>query len=104
MSHQRRTSSHEHEIIAHVKVFRAQMLISGVMDGVRCKMFARMLIRVVLDWFSNLAKETITSFYVFSRLYIAHFATNNIKPPRIGYFFYVWQQKSESLKKYLGLQ
>lgn len=56
-------------------------------------MFARMLIRVVLDWFSNLAKETITSFYVFSRLYIAHFATNNIKPLRIGYFFMFGNKK-----------
>ena len=85
----------------HIKMFRAQMLIHGGSDVVRCKMLAGSLVGTMLDWFSTLLEGPVTSLEVFVRLFVAHFAANKTKPPETTYLFEMKQSKGESLKQYL---
>jgi len=48
--------------LEHVKMFHAQMLISRGSDVVKCKLFARTLAEIALDWFNSLPKHNIVSF------------------------------------------
>ena len=82
---------------ANIKTFRAQMLIYGGLESVRCKMLGK----TTLDWFSNLPEGSITSLEVFIRLFVSHFAGNKSKPPKITNLFEVRQFKGELVKKYL---
>jgi len=72
---------------AHIKVFRAQMLICGGSGAVRCKMLAGTLVGTTLDWFSNLLGGSLTSLEVFTKLFVAHIATNKAKPPKTTNLF-----------------
>jgi len=53
---------------AHIKNLRAQILICGGSDAVRCKT----LVGTTLDWFINLPRGSITSLEIFTKLFVAH--------------------------------
>jgi len=77
------------------------MLRCGESDAVRSKMFASTLSEKTLDWFNNLPKHNITSFDVFSQLFIIHFAANKPKVVKVFNLFDIKQEKDESLEKFL---
>jgi len=66
----------------HLKGFRAQMLISGGSDVIRCKMFVGTLTGMTLQGFSTIPDGTIDSFQTFFQLFLQQFATNQVKPPK----------------------
>jgi len=86
---------------AHIKTFRAQMLIHGGMDVVQCKMLAGSLTGTALDWFSTLPERSLTSLEVFVRLFLTHFAKNKTKSPKTADLFEVKQAKGEVGRQYL---
>jgi len=49
------------DLNAHIKTFRAQMLIHEGSDALRCKILVGSLVGTALDWFSNLLERLITS-------------------------------------------
>ncbi|XP_027915626.1 uncharacterized protein LOC114175066 [Vigna unguiculata] len=87
---------------AHLKAFRAQMLISGGSDVVRCKMFVGTFSGSALKWFGKLPNAAIPSFPVFSRLFLERFAVNRPKQLQIADMFDMKQQQEESLKQFLN--
>jgi len=87
---------------AHLKAFRAQILISGGSDAIKCKVFVGTLAHGALKWFGGIQKGTITSFPVFTRLFIERFAANRAKPPRITYLFDIRQGSNEPLREYIN--
>jgi len=89
------------DLNAHVKNFRAQMLIYGGSDAVRCKMLAGSLTDTRLDWFNNFPEGSVTSLEVFVRLLVAHFAANKTKLPDTADLFDVRQARGEAVKQYL---
>jgi len=66
--------------MAHLNIFRTQMLISVGNDGVRCKMFVSMFVTTTLEWFNHLPDGSIHAFKDFSKVFGAHFVVNRIKP------------------------
>jgi len=54
---------------SHLKAFRAQMIISGGSDAIRCKMLMGTFTRTTLQWFSAILDDHITSFPHFSRMF-----------------------------------
>jgi len=46
----------------HLTAFNAQMIVSGGLDAIRCKMFISTSIGTTLQWFNGLPDEHITSF------------------------------------------
>ncbi|XP_027920620.1 uncharacterized protein LOC114178750 [Vigna unguiculata] len=87
---------------AHLKAFRAQMLISGGSDAVRCKMFVGTLSNTALKWFGKIPHATITSFNVFARLFMERFAVNRPKQLQIADMFDIKQRQEETLKQFLN--
>jgi len=83
---------------AHLKAFRAQMLISGGNDAVRCKIFVGTLSNTTLKWFRKIPHATITSFNVFARLFMERFAVNRPKQLQIADMFDIKQRQEETLK------
>jgi len=64
-------------------------------------MFTGTLVGTTLDWFSRLPEKSITSFEVFSRLFISHLSANKAKPLEVADLFEVKQTKKESTKQFL---
>jgi len=87
---------------AHLKAFRAQMLISGGSDAVRCKMFVGTLSSTALKWFGKIPHATITSFNIFARLFMERFAVNRPKQLQIADMFDIKQRQEETLKQFLN--
>ena len=54
---------------AHLTTFNAQMMISGGIDAMHCKMFMGMFTGTSLQWFIGLPNGHITSFNQFSALF-----------------------------------
>jgi len=65
---------------SHLKAFKAQMIISGGPDAIRCKMFMGTFTRTTLQWFSGILNSHITSFPQFSRMFKEHFSANKVNP------------------------
>jgi len=87
---------------AHLKAFRAQMLISGGSDAIRCKMFVGTLTGTALKWFSKLPTTSIASFAAFSQVFMERFAVNRPKQLQIADMFDIKQRPEESLKQFLN--
>jgi len=85
----------------HLKNFRTQMLICGGSEATKCKMFAGTLVGTMLDWFSSLPEGSVMSFEVFTRLFMAHFSANKVKPLGLADLFKLKQAKKESIKQFL---
>jgi len=54
---------------SHLKVLKAQMIISREFDAIRCKMLMGTFTRKILQWFSGIPDGHITSFPQFSRMF-----------------------------------
>jgi len=87
---------------SHLKAFRAQMLISGGNDALRCKMFVGTLTGTTLKWFSKIPNGSITTFSDFSRLFMDRFSVNRPKQLQIAYMFDIKQKPEETLKQFLN--
>jgi len=88
---------------AYLKAFHAQMLISRGSDTIRCKMFVGILARTALKWFSKISSSSITSFTIFSQIFLERFAVNRPKQLQIvDMFDDVKQQQNETLKHFLN--
>jgi len=87
---------------AHLKAFRAQMLISGGSDAIRCKMFVGTLTGTALKWFSKLPAASIASFAAFSQVFMERFAVYRPKQLQIADMFDIKQRPEESLKQFLN--
>ena len=53
------------DLKAHLKLFRAQMIISKRSDAVQCKIFLGTFTRTTFQWFSGILYATIESFNTF---------------------------------------
>jgi len=87
---------------SHLKAFRAQMLISGGNDALRCKMFVGTLTGTTLKWFSKIPNGSITTFSDFSRLFMDRFSVNRPKQLQIADMFDIKQKPEETLKQFLN--
>ena len=74
---------------SHLIAFNAQMIISGGLDAVRCKMFMGTFTGTAIQWFSGLPDGHITSFAQFAKLFREQFYANWVKPPILYDFFNV---------------
>jgi len=86
----------------HLKAFRAQMIISGGSDTIRCKMLIGTFTGTILQWFSGIPDRYITTFPQFSKMFKEQFSTNKVNPPCLYDMFTVRQSERESLKAYLN--
>jgi len=87
---------------AHLKAFRAQMLISGGNGAIRCKMFVGNLIGTALKWFGKIPTASITSFSSFSKIFLVRFVVNRPKQLQLADMFDVKQCPKETLKQFLN--
>jgi len=69
---------------AHITVFHTQMMVSGGIDAMHCKLFMSTFSGTTLDWFVNLPNGHITSFDQFSTLFREQFIVNQA-PPLVSY-------------------
>jgi len=81
----------------HLNAFRAQMLISGVTDVIRCKMFVVILIKTTLQWFIRIPNNTIDSFKTISHIFLQKISANQIKPLKMADLFDIRQKEGKSL-------
>jgi len=82
----------------HLTTFNAQMMISGGMNVMHCKMF----MGTTLQWFVGLRNGHITSFVQFSRLFREQFIVNQAQPLVSFDLFEIKQRQGESLKDLLN--
>jgi len=87
---------------AHLTTFNAQMMISGGMDVMHCKMFMGTFTGMVLQWFVGLLNSHITSFDQFSGLFKEEFIVNQAQPLVPFDLFGVKQRHGEPLKDFLN--
>jgi len=91
------------DLESHLKAFRAQMIIFGGSDAIRCKMLMDTFTGKTLQLFSGIPDGHITSFPHCSRMFKEQFLPNKVNPPRLCDLFNVRQSKGESLKGYLDI-
>jgi len=56
---------------AHLTAFHTQMMLVGVPDAVRCKLFLSTLVGTVMEWFISLPDGHVTSFPQLTKLFKA---------------------------------
>jgi len=57
------------DLESHLKAFRAQMIINGGSDAIRCKMLMGKFTGKTLQWFKGILDGHITSFPKFSKMF-----------------------------------
>ena len=87
---------------SHLKAFRAQMIIFGWSDAIRCKMFMGTITGTTLQWFSGIPDGHITYFPQFSKMFKEQFSANKVNPPRLYDLFNIKQREEELLNEYLN--
>jgi len=87
---------------SHLKAFRAQMIIYGGSDVVRCKMLMDTFTGTIVQWFGGIPNDYITSFPQFSRMFKEQFPVNKVDLLRLHDLFDVKQREGELLKEYLN--
>jgi len=65
---------------AHIKVFHTQMMISGGIDAMHCKLFMGTFFGLVLDWFISHPNGNISSFDLFSTLFKSNSSSTGFPP------------------------
>jgi len=86
----------------HLTAFHTQMMLSGGLDAVYCKLFMSTLSGIALEWFVSLPDGHITSFQQFSKLFMEQYIVNRA-PPVVSYdLFDVRQNQGQSLRDYLS--
>ena len=78
---------------SHLTVFNAQMVISGGINAIHCKMFMGTFTGTTLHLFSGLPDGHITSFDQFSELFKEQFIVNQARPPTSFDLFGVKQRQ-----------
>jgi len=87
---------------AHLTAFHTQMMLSGGLDAVYCKVFMSTLSGTTLDWFVSIPTGHITTFQQFSKMFVEQYIVNKA-PPLVSYdLFDVRQYQGESLKDFLN--
>jgi len=87
---------------ALLTAFHTQMMLVGVSDAVRCKLFISMLTGMAMDWFVSLPNGHITSFTQLSQLFREQYIANRAPPPVSYDLFDVKQYRGETLKEYIN--
>jgi len=64
------------DLESQLKVFNAQILVSGGSDVVRCKVFVGTLSGAALKWFSGIPRARVTSFPMFAKMFLERFVAN----------------------------
>jgi len=87
---------------AHLTAFLMQMMLVGISDAVRCKLFMSTLTGMAMDWFISLPNGHVTSFAQLSHLFREQNIANRAPPPVSYDLFDVKQYQGETLKEYIN--
>ncbi|XP_068466500.1 uncharacterized protein [Phaseolus vulgaris] len=87
---------------AYITAFHIQMMISGGIDTMHCKLFMGTFSSTTSDWFISLPDEHITSFDQFSTLFKEQYIVNQAPTPVSFDLFDVKQYQGKPLKDFLN--
>ncbi|XP_068498260.1 uncharacterized protein [Phaseolus vulgaris] len=87
---------------AHLTAFHTQMMLSGGLDAVYCKVFMSTLSGTTLEWFVSLPTGHITTFQQFSKMFVEQYIVNKALSLVSYDLFDVRQYQEESLKDFLN--
>jgi len=86
---------------ALLTAFHTQIMLVGVSDAVRCKLFMSTLAGMAMDWFISLPDGYVTSFAQLSQLLREQYIAKRAPPPSDD-LFHVKQYQGETLKEYIN--